>query len=151
MLRVLLATLSLSFGAVPVGYANPDLEDLRKKLREQQTRPVVAPGESRLEGKLFGALAIDENRGDQYGWAVDYRTSAEADERALRECGIGCRVVRRFADQCAAYVVDASEGSTISAWATAEREIMARATATTECVRRGGKDCRARVWGCTTR
>ena len=34
-----------------------------------------------------GALALDERRGDQYGWAVDYETPAAARAAALRECG----------------------------------------------------------------
>ena len=32
-----------------------------------------------------GALAIDERRGDQYGWAVDYEAEAAAWEAALSE------------------------------------------------------------------
>ena len=48
-----------------------------------------------------GALAIDERRGDQYGWAVDYETVAAA----LRECGAGCSVVLTFAG-CGAYAAD---------------------------------------------
>ena len=36
-----------------------------------------------------GALAVDERRGDQYGWAVDYETEAAAWEAALSECGAG--------------------------------------------------------------
>ena len=36
-----------------------------------------------------GALAIDERRGDQYGWAVDFETAAAAQGMALQECGSG--------------------------------------------------------------
>ena len=44
-----------------------------------------------------GALAIDERRDDQYGWAVDQETPAPARAAALRECGAGCSVVLTFA------------------------------------------------------
>ena len=48
-----------------------------------------------------GALAIDERRGDQWGWAVDYETAAAAQGMALQECGSDCSVVLTF-DRCAA-------------------------------------------------
>ena len=41
-----------------------------------------------------GALAIDERRGDQWGWAVDYETASAAQTAALRECGAGCSRLR---------------------------------------------------------
>ena len=47
-----------------------------------------------------GALAIDERRGDQWGWAVDYRTAAAAQEARARRVrpgllgGVDVRSVR---------------------------------------------------------
>ena len=63
-----------------------------------------------------GALAIDERRGDQYGWAVDYETAAAARSRALSECGAGCSVVLTF-QRCAAYAADQDSDSTAVGWA----------------------------------
>ena len=63
-----------------------------------------------------GALAIDERRGDQYGWAVDYETPAAARAAALRECGAGCSVVLTFA-RCGAYAADQDADSTAVGWA----------------------------------
>ena len=60
-----------------------------------------------------GALAIDENQGDQYGFAYDYASISEASERALSECGGNCSVVQVFESGCAAYVADQTAGSTI--------------------------------------
>ena len=51
----------------------------------------------------FGSLAIDENQGNQWGWAVGYPDALAADDRALRECGKSCGVVLRFHNTCAAY------------------------------------------------
>ena len=58
-----------------------------------------------------GALAIDERRGDQYGWAVDFETAAAAQGMALQECGSGCSVVLTFG-RCAAYAADQDADST---------------------------------------
>ena len=43
------------------------------------------PGQSPV-----GALAIDERRSDQWGWAADHETASAAQNAALRECGAGC-------------------------------------------------------------
>ena len=56
-----------------------------------------------------GALAIDERRGDQWGWAVDYETASAAQSAALRECGVGCSVVLTFR-RCGTYAADQDTG-----------------------------------------
>ena len=95
-----------------------------------------------------GALAIDERRGDQWGWAVDYETAA-AQERALRECGSGCSVVLTFG-RCAAYAADQDADSTAVGWAEAYASgAAARQAALAECRSRGGgSGCTVRAWGC---
>ena len=65
---------------------------------------------------LVGALAVDERQGDQWGWAVDYETSAAARAAALRECGAGCSVVLTFG-RCSAYAADQDPDSTAVGWA----------------------------------
>ncbi|MCB5412243.1 DUF4189 domain-containing protein [Pseudogemmobacter faecipullorum] len=97
-----------------------------------------------------GALAIDERQGDQWGWAVDYPNILQARERALDECGEGCRIVDEFADGCGAYVADAMAGSTVWSWARADTGVSARYTAVDECIKRGGDQCVIRVWGCNS-
>ena len=95
-----------------------------------------------------GALAIDERQGDQYGWAVDYETSAAAQGRALQECGQGCSVVLTF-NRCAAYAADQDADSTAAGWAESfDSEAGARQAALSECGSRGGSGCTVRVWGC---
>ena len=96
-----------------------------------------------------GALAIDERRGDQWGWAVDYETTAAARERALGECGEGCSVVLAFS-RCAAYATDQDADSTAVGWAEAYGSAdAARQAALGECRNRGGgSGCIVRAWGC---
>ena len=45
-----------------------------------------------IECLAVGALAVDQGQGDQWGWAANHGTQAEADARALRECGQGCAI-----------------------------------------------------------
>ena len=97
-----------------------------------------------------GALAIDERRGDQWGWAVDYETAAAAREAALRECGAGCSVVLTFG-RCGAYAADQDADSTAAVgWAESYASgAVAREAALAECRSRGdGSGCIVRVWGC---
>ena len=96
-----------------------------------------------------GALAIDERRGDQWGWAVDYETAAAAREAALRECGAGCSVVLTFG-RCGAYAADQDADSTAVGWAEAYASgAEARERALSVCRSRGGgSGCIVRAWGC---
>ena len=98
-----------------------------------------------------GALAIDERRGDQWGWAVDYETAASAQERALGKCGSGCSVVLTFG-RCAAYAADQDADSTAVGWAEAYASAdAARQAALAECsARGGGSGCIVRAWGCNS-
>lgn len=97
-----------------------------------------------------GALAIDENQGDQWGWAIDYDTIASAEARAMKECGNNCRIVKRFFRGCAAYVGDQAPNSTVYGWGTADTASAARQRAHRECRDHGGTQCTTRVWGCNS-
>ena len=66
---------------------------------------LVAFASSAAAQAPVGALAIDQRQGGQWGWAVDYETTAAAREVAVRECGTGCSVVLTF-DRCGAYAAD---------------------------------------------
>ena len=95
-----------------------------------------------------GALAIDERQGDRYGWAVDYETTAAAQDAALRECGAGCSVVLTFG-RCGAFAADQDAESTAVGWAESYASAEgARQTALAECHSRGGSGCVVRAWGC---
>ena len=95
-----------------------------------------------------GALAVDERQGDQWGWAVDYETTAAASDAALRECGPDCAVVLLFG-RCGAYAADQDADSTAVGWAESYASpASAREAALSECASRGGSGCTVRVWGC---
>ena len=96
----------------------------------------------------MGALAVDERRGDQYGWAVDYETVPAARAAALRECGAGCSVVLTFG-RCGAYAADQDADSTAVGWAESfDSAAGARQVALSECrARGGGSGCIVRAWG----
>ncbi len=90
-----------------------------------------------------GALAIDSNQGDQYGFSYNHGSMQQAQSRALSECGYGCRVVQTFSRGCAAYAADQASGR-----GTASSGGQAQNTALQYCVRQGGQRCMVRAWGC---
>jgi hypothetical protein len=98
-----------------------------------------------------GALAIDSNKGDQYGFSYDYPNPEQAEQRALRECGRGCHVVLRFGNGCGAYAADQSKTSGAYGWAITPSSNGAQKTAVSECQAKGGSRCMVRSWGCDTR
>jgi hypothetical protein len=104
----------------------------------------------------YGALAIDKSNGWYYGWAYDYNTQTEADERALKECrdrGGNCIVVKRFgAGWCAAYRTINGNVGTAYGWGVARTREEADRIATNECLKRSnGVPCSNHVWGCNSR
>lgn len=95
----------------------------------------------------FGALAA---RRSGTAWSVDYPTQAQADQRALSECGAGCRVVVHIAGpQCGAYATSPSAAG--SALAPTRAQAEADALANCEHARRGGRPCAVAVWACNGR
>jgi hypothetical protein len=98
----------------------------------------------------WGSLAIDTNQGTAYGFSFNHLTAQEADARALKECGYGCRVVKNFATGCGAYAADQSKGSIAFGWGVAATEKEAKNTALSYCRRYGGTKCIIRVWSCNS-
>jgi len=96
----------------------------------------------------YGALAIDSNQGQQYGFSYNHSSQHSADNRALNECGGNCQIVQRFSNQCAAYAADQTFNSTVYGWATAASASTAKNNALQHCRRHGGQSCLVRVWGC---
>lgn len=132
-----------------VGAADRSHKDVAKV---RQLREDLGGSQANPENRsLWGALAIDANQGQRWGWAIDYATVQEAKQRALSECGGNCRVVMTFRDQCGAYAADEKRGSTIYGWGKDGTSTAARNRALNECRNRGGKSCIVRVWGCTRR
>jgi len=97
-----------------------------------------------------GALAIDENQGDQWGFAYDHPSIDDAANRALSECGGNCSIVQTFSSGCAAYAADQSSGSTVYGWGTADDAGSAQSIALQYCSSNGGSSCIVRSWGCNS-
>ena len=99
----------------------------------------------------FGALAIQSDHGGAVGWAHNYNTKADAEDRAMSECGTDCTVVLDFWNGCAAYSTDQSSGSTAYGWGTGASEDEAEGVATDQCSAHGGNSCVNKVWACEKR
>jgi hypothetical protein len=98
-----------------------------------------------------GALAIDENQGDQYGFSYGHPAMNDATNRALSECGRNCRIVQTFSNGCAAYAADQRANSTAYGWAAASNGGQAQSAALQYCRSNGGAQCIVRAWGCNGR
>ena len=105
-----------------------------------------------IESLAAGALAVDERQGDQWGWAIDYQTQAEANAHALRQCGQGCSIVATFNNTCMAFAADQARGSTAYGHGRARTSSAAQANALRFCRQYGGtnSNCIVRAWGCDT-
>lgn len=93
----------------------------------------------------YGAIATSDSSSDAWGYGFDYPTRAQAERRALEECGRSdCQVRVWFKNACGSV---ATNGSRIG-WAWASTRAEAEAQAMSACSQ---GDCRVQVWVCTTR
>lgn len=114
-----------------------------------------------------GALAVGEptdiaEDGYAVGIAYSFKTQAEAEERAVRECQSVeeaplatrklCKVVRTFENQCGAAAIDPKNGTPGAGWAVAETLAIAKRDALQRCEDTAGRDrkgeCRISLEGC---
>jgi len=98
----------------------------------------------------YASLAIDSDQGSRWGFSFDYDNAYEADQRALAECGQGCRIVKNFATGCGAYAADQTYGGTAYGWGLATSEAQAKNIALDQCQYYGGDKCVIRVWACNS-
>ena len=97
-----------------------------------------------------GSLAIDSLQGKEYGFSFNHPAYGVADERAKRECGQDCSIVKHFENQCAAYAADQAAGSTVYGWWQGATSAIVQQRALAECSSQGGSSCIVRAWGCDT-
>jgi hypothetical protein len=123
---------------------------LEIKMKKHSARLVLAIGISLLSAHAMaaGALAIDSNQGTSFGWAEGQSSISQAEQRALNECGGGCRVVLTYGSGCGAYAADQAGGSTANGWGTATSGGAAQSRAVSECQSHGGRSCVVRAWSC---
>lgn len=94
----------------------------------------------------YGAIAFSQHSGN-VGYSYNYRSRAAAEERALEECGRGCKVVVWFRNACGALATGDNNGYG-SGWAASRRE--AERIALSGCGE-NVENCRVVRWVCTTR
>jgi len=98
-----------------------------------------------------GSLAIDAINGNQYGWAINFKTQAEANKKAVAECekngGDNCHTVLWFEGGCAVYVVDKNQPG-LYGYGYADTQQKAEQLAKKEAYIRGAENLTVRVWGC---
>ncbi len=94
----------------------------------------------------FGAIAYSQDSGAN-GYSVDYQSRGGAEERALQECGRGCRVVIWFKNACAA-LATGDDNAYGTGWSSSRGR--AEGIAMSECNARAS-NCGILRWACTTR
>lgn len=90
----------------------------------------------------YGAIAFNTSS-YAYGYAYDYKTQQEANQRALKECGKGCKVVLELQNECGAIY----RNSERYGWSNGNSRQEAEAAAKKQC----GANCKLVAWSCTTR
>ncbi len=92
----------------------------------------------------YGAIATSKS--GLWGYAYDYPTREQAEQRALKECGKSdCQIQVWFKNACGAVAKD-PQGNLGWGWATNREQ--AQANALSECAT---GTCKVQVWACTTR
>ena len=102
----------------------------------------LAPSSAGADG------AVAASREGRVGLSYNYRSQGAADERALEECGRGCRIISTFRRTCAAVATGERSGY---GWATHENLRRAEESAVENCHREGGQRCRVASRGCDGR
>lgn len=118
----------------------------------------------------FGAVATAEpadvaQDGYSSGISYNFKTTREAEDRALQECQATqdappetkklCRVIQAFENQCVAVALDPQAGTPGAGWALGETLALARSNALRRCEETAGNDrrgeCRVTAEGCDGR
>ena len=109
---------------------------------------VLVPSLATAQQTLVGALALNSSS-TRYGWAINYDTASAARQRALNECGSGCRVVATF-QGCGALAVESGrEVRNAAGWSfNRTTRGQAESAAMQTCRNRGGRSCRIVVSQC---
>ncbi len=115
---------------------------------------VIAALAGEAPARAEGAVAVGQPKdvaasGYAIGMSGNYKTEAEAKERALKECRSGdaapestrklCKVVRTFKKACVAAALDPKDGTPGAGWAMATNRPEAETAAIVACRKTAGK------------
>ena len=107
----------------------------------------VGPQDRSRSNDMYGAISYSKSS-DRCGTAYNYRSRAEAESKAMSECGESdCETKIWFKNGCGAL---ATSSDRTAGWAWAGNRSSAERRALQECGKRGNK-CKVRCWSCTNR
>lgn len=106
---------------------------------------MIASPTAAVADDSFAAIAYSDESG-AVGYSNDYDSRAGAEQRALAECGSGCKVVLWFKNACGALATGDDGWGT--GWASTRGA--AESTALTGCSEQT-KNCTIERWVCTSR
>ena len=96
--------------------------------------------------RSFGAIAYSRSTG-AYGYSYKYANRAEAEKRAIQECGKNdCEVAAWFFNNCGALVTGSN-----GAWGAGygDNERTAQVAARARCAKEGGTNCEIKFTQCS--
>lgn len=99
----------------------------------------------------WGAIAVSNTQASRSGYAYDYPTKQAAIDRAVRECGRGCKAVVTFRNGCGAYAYGAYGKDTEYGTGVGSSRAAAEDEALFDCEMMLWGECRIRVWACNSR
>jgi hypothetical protein len=106
----------------------------------------LACASSKAAAQNYGAIAFSQDSGAT-GYAYNFRRRDLAEERALEECGHGCRVVIWFRNACGALATGKNNGYG-TGWGTSRG--IAERIALNKCAE-NTRNCSIARWACTSR
>ena len=147
-------------------------QDAVKKLRPRSKTALAAaliccagllPGRGSADGALAVGLPADvAKQGLAMGYAINYATSEEAQEKALKRCREFqdapqatrdlCKIVEKFSKRCLAVALDPQFGTTGMGWSVSKNQEVAEDLAMEKCADTAGRKrrefCRVTLTTC---
>ncbi|MDP2620263.1 MAG: DUF4189 domain-containing protein [Hyphomicrobiales bacterium] len=99
----------------------------------------------------WGAIAVSNEQASRWGYSYDYSTEQAAINRAVRDCGGGCKAVITFARGCGAYAYGAIDGDSEFGVGTGRNRAQAEDNALDDCEIALWDVCDIVVWACNGR
>jgi hypothetical protein len=99
----------------------------------------------------WGAIAVSNTQASRWGYSYDHPTEREAINRAVQECGRGCKAAVTFRSGCGAYAYGAVGKDREYGIGVGSTRADAEDEALFDCEMMLWDDCAVRVWACNSR
>ena len=96
----------------------------------------------------WGAIAVSNLQASRFGYGFDHPTKESAEQRALAECGRGCKVVVTFPSGCGAYAYGNYKGERDYGIGRGPTRAKAEDDALDDCEFARWAECKIKVWAC---